>query len=92
MCPFLGPLIFTPSQRVGDGVRAGSQGLALLVVLFLLPGPFPLHTTHDAMLSGSTELLLFTFLVGSILFSFLPSYLLQSGSGSLLFLFCELPI
>ena len=59
----------------------------LPVVLFLSLGPFPLHTTHDVTPSGSTELLLFMFLVGSILFSFLPLYSLQSGSSSLLFFF-----
>ena len=87
MCPFFRPLIFTPSQRVGDGVRAGPRGSALTVVLLLSPGPLSLHTMHGATPSSSTELLLFTFLAGGVFLTFLPAYLFQSGSGSLLFFF-----
>ena len=84
MCPFPGPLIFAPSQGVGDRVRTGSQGSVLPVILFLLPSPFPLHTAHGIMLPDPMELLPFLFLVGGLLFSFLPLYLIQGGSGILL--------
>ena len=92
MCPFPGPLIFTPSQRVGDRVRTGSQGSALPVILFLSLSSLSLHTVHGIALSDPTELLPFPFPVGSFFFIFLPLYSLQGGLGSL-FLFlmsCQL--
>ena len=92
MCPFPGPLIFAPSQGVSDRIRTGSQGSVLPVILFLSPSPFPLHTAHGVMPPDPMELLPFPFLAGSLFFSFLPSYLLQGGSGSLLLFFvsCQL--
>ena len=84
MCLFPGPLIFTPSQRVGNRVRTGSQGSVLPVIFFLPLSSFSLHTAHGIMPSDPMELLPFLFLAGSFLFMFLPSYLLQGGSGSLL--------
>ena len=92
MSPFPGPLIFAPSQRVSNGVRTGSGGSALPLILFLSWSPFPLHAAHGIMPLDPTELLAFLFLAGSLFFSFLPLYSLQSGSGSLLFFFasCQL--
>ena len=89
MCPFPGPLIFAPSQGVGDRVRTGSRGSALPVILFLSPSSFPLQTVHGIMLPDPAELLPLPFLVGSLFFSFLPPYLLQGGSGSLLLFFAS---
>ena len=75
-------------KRVGDGVRTGPQGSVLTVVLLPVAKLLlSLHTMHDTMSSCSTELLLLTFLVSGVFFSFLPTYSFQSGSGSLLFFF-----
>ena len=89
MCPFPGPLIFAPSQGVGDRVRTGSRGSVLPVILSLLLSPFPLQTSHGITPSDPVELLPLPFLVGGFFFSFLPTYLLQGGSGSLLFFFAS---
>ena len=84
MCLFPGPLIFTPSQRVGDRVRTGSRGSVLPVILFLPSSSFCLYTAHGVTPLDPMELLPFPFLVGGLLFTFLPPYSIQGGSGSLL--------
>ena len=60
-----------------------------MVILLLSPGPFSLHTMHDAAPSCPMELLLLTFLMGSVLLSFLSVYSFQRGPGSLFFFFAS---
>ena len=69
------------------GIRTGSRGSALPVVLFLPLSPVPFHVAHGVLLLDPAELLSSPFLAGSLFFSFLPLDSLQSGLGSLLFFF-----
>ena len=76
---------------IGSGQAPKARRSPVILFLSLSPLPSPYCAWHHA-LPDPTELLPFPFLVGSLLFSFLPLYSLQGGSGSLLLFFvsCQL--
>ena len=81
-----GPLIFTPSQGVSDGIGTSSRGPLLVIILFLLPSPLLHQHTSCLMLVSSLKLVLLFFSLGSLFILFLLSDLVKGSPSSFLFL------